>query len=347
MKNHAPERLEKAAAALREVGELLEVPAALPDVLAWCSKTAERLRLRTIRELPLGREGQPPPGIYSGVDFDLYLSWPYINNSSLTPALKSMAHYHAQEPREPSKAMRLGTFVHCGALEPSAVEARYVVMPAFEEQVTRPDGTKYDSPKASKAYKDLVAEFTAANTSKQIVTQDDYDKAVGICRALQRSPRAAEAIGPGCQTELSIVWDDSATGLRCKARLDAYSPERNHIADLKSTDDAGELPRAIDRYHYHRQAAMYSDGIEVLTGQRPQFWIVAVETAEPFAVRSAPVGLDTIEAGRQEYRRLLQRIAECQRSGVWPGYNDPDEWSLPESKLPPVELVVGGEIITV
>ncbi len=73
----------------------------------------------------------PSIGIYHDVPIEEYLSWPYVNNSSLGPTERSMAHYRAalRNPGPPTAAMRLGSFLHAGVLEPLAIAARFVARP--------------------------------------------------------------------------------------------------------------------------------------------------------------------------------------------------------------------------
>lgn len=291
----------------------------------------------------------PEPGIYENVPFADYCAWPCVNNSSLGPLRKSPAHYLvAQETQtEPSDALRFGTFAHAGKLEPLAVINHYVVLPEFEHEIRKPDGSEYTNVKATKAYKDRVAEFHRINANKEVVPQDWYDKLLGICEALSRNRRAAEWFGARGPAEVSIVWDDPLTGLRCKARIDKLDRDARRITDLKTTVDASQFGVAMHKYGYARQAGFYADGMRVLTGDDYSFALVAVEKEPPFGVRAAEVDFDTLNIGRCEYRRALRQLVECRRSSHWPSYTDPDTWQLPSWSVPEVELTVSGELISV
>ena len=231
---------------------------------------------------------RPEPGIYHDVDFEEYLSWDAVNNSSLHPAERSMAHFAAQEPVEPTEAMQFGSLVHCGRLEPDCLAQRYVVTPDFATQVRRPDGSPYANPRASGEYKRLVAEFEEENAGKEIVSQEKYMQMLGMLTSLANSVRANEYLGPG-DAEVSIVWDDRDTGVRCKARLDKWSHPHRRIADLKTANDASDFERAIFNYRYHRQAAFYVDGAAALTGKGHSYCLVVVEKTPPYGVRCADV----------------------------------------------------------
>jgi hypothetical protein len=286
------------------------------------------------------------PGIYENIPFDTYLSWPFVNNTLLTHAARSLAHFRFAEQTaddEPTAAMQLGSLVHAGILEPDSL----VVMPCFEDEIRREDGSKYANPKATTAYKNRVADFEAANAGKRIVSAGEYESIVGIRESLTGHKRASDYLDQG-SVEVSIVWDDPDSGIRCKGRVDKWSEKECRIVDLKTTRDASEFERAIFKYGYHRQAAFYSDGMHALTGQVHEFAIAAVETDSPFCIRAAPVSDEALAAGRTEYMRLLQDIATCRSRGEWPGYQDPERWELPEwfQSHESVSLNVSGQTVT-
>jgi exodeoxyribonuclease VIII len=48
---------------------------------------------------------------------------------------------------------------------------------------------------------------------------------------------------------------------------------------------------------------------------------VAVETEYPFAANAFMLDEESLEAGRQKYRKNLRTYAECERTNTWPGYS--------------------------
>lgn len=280
----------------------------------------------------------PPPGIYPNVPFEDYAAWPYISNSKLHAACKSMMHYHEQNYVEENKAMQFGSLCHAGKLDPLSIALRYVVMPAYEKQVRKADGSEYDKPKATAEYKRLAKEFAEQNPTKIIVSAVDYTNMVAVVRSLCSHARSRDYLdGPG-PCEVSIVWDDTETGLRLKGRLDKLSLESTRITDLKTTRDPLRFEKEIGNRGYHRQGAMYRDGIHALKGVTCEVCLVAVENAAPWGVRAAPVDENSLDAGQKEYRTLLSKIKECQRANDWPGYENPEMWILPPWLQPEEEM---------
>jgi hypothetical protein len=273
----------------------------------------------------------PPPGIYENVPFNEYSGWQAVSNTALSRAERSMQHYHQRTVwDEPTPAMRLGSLIHCGKLEPLAMMERYVVMPPFERTVRRPGGGEYQNPKASAAYKAEVAEFERQNSGREIVLQSEFDRLIGAVQALSSNAQAKRYLEGDGPTEVSFIWRDPLTGVLCKGRADKLNMKEGVVADLKTTENASDFEWTIKKRRYHRQAAFYVDGIAVLTGVQLGFALVVAETESPFLVRASRMSERTLRAGRLNYQFFLQQIAECQQSGVWPGYSDPDEWDLPE-----------------
>lgn len=300
----------------------------------------------------------PGPGIYENVPFAEYLEWPYVSNSAMGPAKKTIAHFRRalkwgdrpeeDEARGKAPAMRFGTLVHAGKLEPLSVAAKYIIRPRFEDTIRQPNGATYPKPTATNAYRDAVAEWRATIGDKEEVTEAEYQRMLGVVTALARHARAVEYLdGPG-PVEVSFVWDDPHTGLRCKGRADKLQLERGRISDLKTAYDPWQFEKIIGQRAYYRQGALYVDGIEVLTGVRCEFCLVAAESTEPFGVRAAPLSQKSLRTGRREYRGLLGRIAAAEANPQWSEVSDPDEWDAPAWVLPeeqPVELTFGGRSI--
>jgi len=243
--------------------------------------------------------------------------------------------------------MRLGSFLHCGVLEPLAIVERYAVMPRYEQDaanVTRA-GEKSNST-GTVYFKEKAAEFRAANVGKEIVSAEDYKALVGVHRSLMRSDRAREYLTERGDAEVSLLWHDPETGLPCKARIDFLN---SGINDLKSSADAAGFSRAIANNGYHRQAAHYQTGLRVLTGENKPFRLIAVEPIAPHGVRAAPVHPDAIETGESEVRRALLSIADAYRTNQWPSYEDPSSWCLPSwyGASDAIELTVNGETVSV
>lgn len=292
--------------------------------------------------------GMPPAGIYPGVSFDEYRSWPAINNGALSEALRSMRHFRRYMAggylREPTPAMRLGALVHMGRFEPLHIAETYVVMPRFEDQVRKPSGEKYDNPKGSAAYKELVDEFTTANRDKIVVPQGEYDTMLGMVKALSVHPGADRWLSGG-EYEVSIVAKDPETGLWCKGRIDCLHKGES-LADLKTAEDISDFGNSIAKWGYDRQMAFYGDMLGWLGEPVNARAIVAQERVGEFLIRAKPLSVRSLSIGRHEFRRLLSQIAQCVDSGEWAGYESDGEWECPDWRIPDTMAIKDGQLIS-
>ena len=275
------------------------------------------------------------PGIYHGIPLADYLQWNAVSNSRLGLAARSAAHYKQGFSGETSPALRLGSLVHCGTLEPLQLSNRYVVMPDFASMIENVDakGNRSYSP-ATTFVKEAKRQFEAANHRKQIVTQAEYDRMVGVATSLAQDPAICGLLRSG-HSEVSLAWVDEDTGLDCKCRIDWLSicAEFVRIVDVKTTRDGLRFESAIAEYGYHRQMAFYRRGIAAVLGRGSETWLIAAEAEAPFCVRTAKVSEESVRIGEQEVSDLLSLIAECKSLDSWPGYTSPVEWQLPPWKM--------------
>lgn len=280
----------------------------------------------------------PDPGIYPDVPDEVYFGWDAVNNSSLGPALRSMAHYKAalETPRKATPAMEFGRFVHAVVLEPELLAEKYVVTP---DLVAELEGD-YKNPKASKEYKERLAEFRQLHADREVIEADWYERAVSMIGSVKACPRAAGYLRGAGASETSIVWDDPLTGLRCKARIDKLAGP-GLLADLKTTQDCSKFSRSMVDFGYARQAAFYCDGMSVVTEDEHELAFVAVEKDPPFATLSAVVCPAAMDYGRRQYQHILRRICEGRAYDTWPGYDQPAELDLPAWAYQAEDVVLG------
>ena len=279
------------------------------------------------------------PGIYHNVSFDEYCQWDAINHSKLVRIDKSPLHAKTPVDLSESKAIRFGHLVHSGRLEPDSVYARYVVMPQYELMPeNKTDKGEPSTSTATKFVKTSRKAFydVAQQMNKVVVTTEEFMQMQATLEVILQCERSAECFTGG-DAELSIVWEDKSTGLRCKARIDYKRPDR--LTDLKTSRDDGQfpLPQSFEwslwTYSYYSQAAWYQAGWKALTGEKLPFWFVVVANSHPIQCVAAPVGEVSLEVGRKKNAERLQLWAECELANNWPGYESPELFELPEKYL--------------
>ncbi len=298
----------------------------------------------------------PPPGVYPGVPMALYQSWPCASNSQLTHLLRSPAHMkaHREAPDKDTPAKVLGTAIHARVLEPEKYATDYLV--AEQCGARKKDGERCSNtglwPLTDGSFVCGVHVKAATSTVRGgaiILSPEDAATVEGIGASIARHSVAGPLIAACTDFELSIVWDDPLTGVRCKARLDAFAPDLagGSIPDIKSTEggDFLDFERAILKWGYHRKAWFYLRGAKEVGLAARHFPIIAVEKEPPYAVAVYRVSDGVVTYLEDQMTALLELYAACEARQEWPAYPErvreisiPDwGWKLIDNQTAEVE----------
>lgn len=255
---------------------------------------------------------EQPMTIIEGMSNADYHASEGISKSGLDLIARSPAHFRFAAPREPSRAMEIGTAIHMAVLEPTLYANHYVIVSAADRRAA--------------AYKQAVE----AVGSDRVLLQSEADDVNAMQQSIWANPHAA-AFLRDARTELSVFTVDPVTGVKVKARFDAMNGGRS--LDLKKTKDArpAEFAKSVANYRYMVQAAFYSDVWKWETGEElTAFGFLAVEQESPNANAIYVLDDDALEYGRRLYRRDLDAYARCKESDQWPSLETkPQVLSLP------------------
>lgn len=252
----------------------------------------------------------PEPGIYSHVPFAEYLAWPYLSKSALRSFEVSPAQYQHElaQPFEPSDAMVLGSMVDTLWFDGrEAYEAAFLPAPAI---VKRRQGSVWgDFEFGCKGLGIVPVLYAQAMTAERMV--DALYDHHGAMRARE-----------GGLSQLSLVWDDPETGIRCKGRPDIVDPDRRGIDDLKTSRDIspGGFSKACSDYNYHWQGRHYLSALETLTGEPWDggFRLITVRNKPVHGVQIYRMADAALELARDELRVVLARMRACIIMDHWP-----------------------------
>jgi len=267
----------------------------------------------------------PEPGIYEDVPAEVYHSWPCASNSNLGEMDKSPRHYRAcldgASNDEETKSKSKGTAVHAALLEPAAFEATYLVGPDVNRNSNQWKAFVKAHPGACCLKPSEYAEILAL---REAVWSDDYAR------------RLLECDGP---RELSVVWDEPVEledgviwPVRCKARIDHVAPALSAALDIKTCRDASAegFSASLYNYGYWTQAPWYLRALARHGIICDVFAFIVIETSQAMDVVVDEVDDEVLEIGHRYSDMLLRRVAECERSGEWPGYSShPRKVTLP------------------
>ena len=265
-----------------------------------------------------------PPCLISNMPNEVYHSMPGISKTGLDLIDRSPAHFRYREPREPTRAMAIGTAIHTALLEPQRFATEYLLLRDITDR-------------RSSVYKEAIKH----RDPELVLTGTEADRVAGMQESVYSQPKARaylEAVG---HRELSAFAKDPETGVLCRARFDLLTDD-GRVLDIKKTQDARPIPfgRSVANYRYYVQDAFYSDVFEWATGQRLEsFKFLAVEEKMPHAALIYELDDEAKAHGRKCYRENLNLYAQCVEADEWPGYvQEFEHLSLPSWMMAEIEM---------
>ena len=230
----------------------------------------------------------------------------------LAPGCPAQFKYDRDNPQPPKREFDLGNAVHAAVLG----EGAEIV------EISSPDYKKLDA----RAERDA-----AYDAGKIPLLPKERDQVEAMAAAIRQHPIAGPLFAPGTGIpERSIYWTDPRTGVRCRCRPD-WMPHRGDgrlvVVDFKTARavDAEALGKAVYEHGYHAQAAHYLEGMKALGlhgDQEPAFVFVFQSKTAPYLVHLVELDFPALTLGTARNERALRIYAECERTGIWPGFND-------------------------
>lgn len=277
----------------------------------------------------------PAEGLYFNIPEPIYRKAKGYSQSQLKEAEYSMAHFHAaitSPPRKPTNDKVIGTLLHALVLQGKEL---FVVVP--ENAPNKPTKIQLSAANPSPETLDAIQwwrRFRAENEGREFVSYKTAGNIRSMRDSIMTHPEAKEIIGRASGFEVA-AFRKHHTGLLLKGLADCLTTDDNDLTvvpDVKTCQVGGASPyafsKAIADWGYHRQAAFYKQLFEA-----SYFLFIAVEKEPPYACACYLADHDIIVAGYRENERDLARIAECEKTGIWPGYSTAiQNISLPEWK---------------
>jgi hypothetical protein len=237
----------------------------------------------------------------------------------LPPGCPAQFRYDRDNPPLPKREFDLGHAAHRAVLG----AGEEIVVTAWDDWRT-------------KTARDERDEIRAAGGVPLLSHEGEQVKAMAA--ALTQHAVAGPLFAMQGVAERSIYWTDPATGIRCRVRPD-WLIERTGLTisvDLKTTVDASPagVQKAIEKYAYHQQDALYCDGIHA-SGLAPdgvRFLFVFQQKTPPYLVTVRELDEQARDIGRARNEHALRIYADCERTGIWP------DWTGPATDIPFINL---------
>lgn len=234
------------------------------------------------------------------------------------------AHYRAwidEKDEGDTPAKVFGKAYHDRVLLPELFAATYVAPPKDPPRDLR------HLRHAKKPGADTLASIAwwdgwqTEHEGKAVLTPYEFELIESMHAALVRDQDVAELFREG-ESEVTLRWIDEASGLRCKARADRWNRRRRRMADLKTTDDAGErgFGRSVVRYGYDITHAHYCEGARACGEPLEKYLIVAQEKKPPYLAAVYELDAAAEARGYEIRQRGIDLMATCLASDTWPGY---------------------------
>lgn len=176
----------------------------------------------------------------------------HLSNSGLGLFSRSPAHFYCASPREPTRAMELGTAVHTAVLEPERFKSDYLLLADAKDR-------------RSSLYREAVK----AHGSEVVLVSSEISNVVGMGQAASLNTDYSDRyLSQPHHVELSFFGTCSDTGVKIKCRFDMLTDSGDAL-DLKKTQDIrlDVISRSVLNYRYHIQEAFYSRVYKAVTGR--------------------------------------------------------------------------------
>lgn len=279
------------------------------------------------------------PGQYPAVPDNEYHAAEMPDNSCLSDMLVSPAHcrWNLDHGREPTPSMKLGTALHLLVLEPDAFNGRYCAAPGCEASTKNGKRCSRTASVCREGEWFCSQHDSGGDTldGPEIVDNKFLETVWGMKESLYANKQIRPLLEGDWPREMSVVFNDPDTEIKCKARIDLMRPDLGALIDLKTVRYGGAAERmfahSVYRFGYHRQAAFYLHALGCLDqAQYSDFGWIVVETEPPYACTFRELGARALELGREHVLPLLEKYADCDEAGEWPAYpisDDPLEFS--------------------
>lgn len=196
----------------------------------------------------------------------------------------------------------VGNATHIAVLQPDIFEDRVVCPP---EDCRRGSG---------KGQQSRLADWEKENAGKLILSPSEYESVLEMRNALRGRKILAWLRSKGVLFEQSFRATDQITGLTVRVRPDALLGRKSQDLKTSQSPDFDGFSRAIKKYYYHVQAALYSD----VLGLTDWHWLV-VGNKRPYRTALYRCPEKWIELGRRLYSAGLTLISASmgQRPRAW------------------------------
>lgn len=273
-------------------------------------------------------------GFYENVPRMEYLRHPALSRSAVAAgARQSLAHawheWKSDPDEEMTRSQEFGNAFHLLTLEPFKFRERY------DRAADRCQGTLASGDQCSYNPKERYDGEWFCGTHApdgepddiKTLTADQFEACHEMSKSAEMHPESNTLLNevPG-REEVTMIWDNPETGLRCKARVDRIieaarpADEPNPaMVDLKTSSSAHreDFRRSVGKYGYWAQSAFYIMGYNTLAEEVsaiPQmpgdFFFSVVEKSAPYVCQVYMLDRLLREKGTDVVLKIMSKLSE-------------------------------------
>lgn len=233
---------------------------------------------------------------------DFLLSYSGIKNFALSPA--SFIAYKLEDKTQ-TKAMKIGSALHCAILEPEEFEKRYLVL--TKDMLPNPDKDFRDSAN-NQFKKQFIA--NAENESKEILDPAEFEECKLYQRLCWNNQISSHYLKNLTFKEQYAEWNFQ--GIMFRGYIDGGG--NGYLMDLKKVADASpeKIKRAAIYDLWHWQGALYkqSNFADEFTG----FYNLAVDKVSPCLYE---LGEFNYQKALSDLTKILDNFKRCLDLQLW------------------------------
>ena len=264
--------------------------------------------------------------------FEQYAALPKMNASTLAHGCDTMlALKNAIDGKKTKKTkqMMFGNKYHELILEPELFEERYVVLPNYaldERNRTLKGGqsTSWASTFAQESKEEFLRQ--AADAGQQVILEDEYERGLRMCEAVQKNPLAKSLID---NSEAEVTLLGEIDDVPFKGRVDLAGEVC--LADLKGTTTCCPVKfgNSAMNLHYPFKLAIYRELYRQNLGFTPEVFIIAVETANDYDCVVFDVYEQLLDDQFDHVRKVISNYKKCLNENRWPGADEGSPEPIP------------------
>lgn len=274
------------------------------------------------------------PAIYAKETHERGEAGYVISRSSLMTFAHCPARWLAGYQQKATDALDFGSLADTLFLQPHRFLERYAVKPLTYKNDKGEEKPWNGNSNVCRAWLD-----DCGKSGKLPVHAEDVAEAKLALRRIDtiRETRNQVEIRATYQDAEDISGEGTTLTVPVKALIDIVpDAPADWLADYKTSISAHPRAwaKAVNQYNYDAQGAFFLDLFNAATGEeRKEFRHIVQENYPPFEVGRRTLSAEFLSLGRDKYLKALRLYCKCLKTGVWPSYDAPSEWTVTEPEL--------------